>query len=162
MGALKAYVDGVVETSPGSEIALITFDNKIKIVAQGVKVSSFKLRPEWVTPRGTTALRDAIQTGIELGDNVEAKTKATGKTVEIKIAIFTDGQDNASANTPRGIAAMIEERKKRGNWDFTFLAANQDAVTAASTMNIDRKDAISVGRARGAMRSAMTAACRST
>ena len=158
--ALKAYLEGVTEKyGSKSKVTFITFDNEIEIVAKN-EAPSLQIQPAWIQPRGTTALRDAMVKGIEVGNEEYKSCQNSGKKVELFLACFTDGADNASISSPSALAALIAEHKAKGNWDFTFLAANQDAITSAKAIGIDGQNAISVGRARGGMRRAMGSAAR--
>ena len=174
MGALKAYVDGISsKTAEAQEaqdegsspetpplLTLITFDREIDVVARNVSTTELVIQPAWITPRGSTALRDALALGVSIADEEEKKLKLQGKTCEVFVAIFTDGSDNASQKySPKAISELIQVRKDRG-WDFTFLAANQNAVTSAQSLNIAGKDAITVGKSRGGMKMAMKSASR--
>ena len=158
-GALRAYLEGVNETHASSKVTLITFDDQIEVVAKNA-APSLAIQPAWIEPRGMTALRDALVKGIEIADKEEIACGITKTTVEINIAVFTDGSDNASSISPSGLAQMIAQRESRGNWDFTFLAANQNAITSAAAIGISRKNAISVGKAKGGMRCAMQSASK--
>ena len=163
IGALKAYVDGIGDKptgAPESLLTLITFDREIDVVARNVPAPELAIQPEWIAPRGSTALRDALAVGVSIADEEEEKLKIEGKTCEVFVAIFTDGSDNASQKyTPSAISDLIQVRKDRG-WDFTFLAANQNAVISARSLNISGKDAITVGKSHGGMRMAMASASR--
>ena len=158
-GALKAYLEGVNETHASSKVTLITFDDQIQVVAKNA-APSLAIQPAWIEPRGMTALRDALVKGIEIADKEEIACGITKNTIEINISVFTDGSDNASSISPSGLAQMIAQRESRGNWDFTFLAANQNAITSAAAIGISRKNAISVGKAKGGMRCAMQSASK--
>jgi hypothetical protein len=61
------------------------------------------------------------------------------------VAIYTDGYENASTRyTMEKINRMITHQRETYKWEFLFLAANQDAITTASQMGIDRHMSSSV------------------
>lgn len=92
-------------------------------------------------PDGTTALFDAIGTAIKSIDNFIA-THAT-RSWNVAVVIQTDGVENASSMfTQTQIREMIAERSTAG-WNFTYLGADQDAISAASHIGIDRNAAVS-------------------
>jgi len=157
--ALAAYLKGVETKYAHSKVTLITFDNQIEVVAKNV-APSVTIHPAWIEPRSTTALRDAVVNGISVADAEEEEAKAAGKTVELFIAIFTDGSDNASSTSAQTLSSMIAQRESKENWDFTFLAANQNAISSASAIGISSKNAMSVGGGKGRLQSAMCSAAR--
>jgi hypothetical protein len=158
LGALNAYLTSINTKYPETKVTLITFDNQIDVAATNAS-PTLKIDPSWIAPRGSTALRDALAQGIAVADKEEAAGKAVGNNVEIFVTLFTDGHDNQSNTSAAQLSEIIRVRKEKG-WDFTFLAANQDAITAASALNISGKDAITVGKNRGGMSRAMGSAAR--
>ena len=66
--------------------------------------------------------------------------------------IVTDGEENSSHEFTRDqIRMMVEHQQSAYNWQFTFLAANQDAFAAGGSMGIaqDGIAAYSMGKVRG-------------
>jgi uncharacterized protein YegL len=94
---------------------------------------------------GTTPLLDALGSMIEHAD---AATRGSGS--KVVIAVFTDGQENASRKrTQKEVYQMIEQRRKQG-WTFVFLGATQDAFASASSLAVTRGATSNfVGDARG-------------
>jgi hypothetical protein len=75
-------------------------------------------------PTGMTPLYDAIAETVRVTDEVVAREKAT----RVFLVLQTDGGENASRDFAgelgrARIAAMLEERKRRG-WQIVFLAAD--------------------------------------
>lgn len=126
---------------PGdANLSLLLFDNEfltphIRTPLQDVRV----LDAATYVPRGSTALLDAIGLTIdELGKRLSAEPEENrpGKVI---IAIFTDGYENASNRyTMEQINTMITHQRKNYQWEFMFLAANQDAIATAAQMGIKR------------------------
>lgn len=85
-------------------------------------------------PDGMTALYDAIGSAICA---IERETLRLGGNSPIVLAIQTDGYENSSREYTRDkIFQMIEERKRRGNWTFVFLGADQDAFAASRSIGV--------------------------
>jgi hypothetical protein len=58
---------------------------------------------------------------------------------KVIMCILTDGMENASREFKRSmIKDIIEKRREEDNWEFTFLAANQDAFAEAGAMGISQ------------------------
>ena len=82
-------------------------------------------------PGGCTPLLDAM--GRSLHD-LECKT---GENDRIFATVITDGYENSSQEyTGKMIKALVSRLRTKG-WTFAYIGANQDAVEAASELNID-------------------------
>ncbi len=82
-------------------------------------------------PGGCTPLLDAM--GRSLHD-LECKT---GENDRIFATVITDGYENSSQEyTGKMIKALVSRLRVKG-WTFAYIGANQDAVEAASELNID-------------------------
>ncbi len=111
------------------------FDTDYEFIHKGVAIGSvpkFKL-----VPRGSTALLDAVgrainETGARLGAIDESQRPGL-----VVFVIVTDGAENSSKEFTRPkIREMIEHQQSAYKWQFTFLAANQDAFAEAATLGI--------------------------
>lgn len=82
-------------------------------------------------PGGCTPLLDAM--GRSLHD-LECKT---GENDRVFATVITDGYENSSQEyTGKMIKALVGRLQTKG-WTFAYIGANQDAVEAASELNID-------------------------
>ena len=94
------------------------------------------------TTGGMTALYDAI--GKAIDDEIDQlgnlpKGKRPEKTLCV---ILTDGYENRSTMFNKdSIREKISEMKEDFNWEFIFLAANEQAAFAAETMGISKGNA---------------------
>ena len=93
-------------------------------------------------PRGSTALLDAIGRTI---NSVGARLTGIEKKrrpYKVSVAILTDGEENSSQEmTLNKITEMINHQRDKYNWEFIFLAANQDAIQSGAAFGIHAKDA---------------------
>ena len=116
-------------------ITLVQFDDRYEMNYQSIPVKNaipLVLR-ETYSPRGSTALLDAIGKTIE-----DLKTDR-----DVVFVIITDGEENASRTyTKVAINKMIETLTKDG-WKFIFLAANQDAIAAGNAIGIKGSNSMS-------------------
>lgn len=96
-----------------------------------------ELTTETFVPRGMTALHDAIGKTInELGVKL-ASMAEDERPDSVIVAILTDGMENASKEfSSQKVNEMIREQTDTYNWEFVFLAANQDAIATASNYGI--------------------------
>ena len=145
MDSIKTDAEGGINTfiasqksEPGEALlTLVQFDTEYEFVHNGTPImqaSRFKL-----VPRGSTALLDAVgrainETGARLAVLDEAQRPGL-----VVFVIVTDGQENASREfTREKIREMIEHQQIAYKWQFTFLAANQDAFAAGASLGISQ------------------------
>lgn len=115
------------QAQPGeARMTYTQFDSVYEVVYTARDIQSAEM--PIFTPRGSTALFDAIgRTLNEQGERI-AKEKWAELVV---VCIITDGEENASREyTRQRIQEMVKHAEANG-WQFLFLAANQDAFTAA-------------------------------
>ena len=95
------------------------------------------------SPRGSTALYDAIGKTIDSElDRLSTLSKEERPTKTLCV-ILTDGGENASSEYHQDlIKRMINEMREEFNWEFIFLAANQDAMFTADGLGISRGNAM--------------------
>lgn len=113
-------------------VSIVPFESgNIRLLRDKVSIKEVNdLRPDEYNPGACTPLYDAIGFGI----NSIRKTVTDDDSV--LVTIITDGEENSSEEySGRAIAAIIDELKKKG-WMFTYIGANQDAVSVAMTINI--------------------------
>jgi len=96
------------------------------------------------TTGGMTSLYDAI--GLTIDNEIDQlgnlpKGERPEKTLCV---ILTDGKENSSQKfTKDQIREKVSEMKEDFNWEFIFLAANEEAAFNAETMGISRGNAYS-------------------
>lgn len=90
-------------------------------------------------PGGGTSLYDAIGSTIDNElDKLSTlpKEERPSKTI---IVVLSDGEENSSREYHQDlIKRMINEMREEFNWEFIFLAANQDAILTADGLGISR------------------------
>lgn len=98
---------------------LVEFDDRVDVVQD---VKDVKEAKDYnLKPRGSTALWDAMASGIETTKNGIAKLRKRDQPKTVMVVVVTDGGENASRlNNQNNIKKMIEELAPQG-WDFTFM-----------------------------------------
>ena len=127
-----------------ANLTFVQFDNEYEKVYEQKEIKKVKyLNHETYIPRGTTALLDAI--GITI-NSTKKRIDTIGKSkkpTNVIIAIITDGYENASVEySYKAISKMIHKREKKDNWNFIFLAANQDAIKEGGRFGIHSDKAL--------------------
>lgn len=113
-------------------VSIVPFETgNIRLLRDKVSIKEVNdLRPEEYNPCGGTPLYDAI------GFGISSIRKAVTDDDSVIVTIITDGEENSSKEyRGKAIATIIDELKKNG-WMFTYIGANQDAVSVAMTINI--------------------------
>lgn len=103
-------------------ISLWEFDTVINEAVKPVTASAW---PGYtLTPRGSTALLDAI------GAAVEATKKyiAANPAEKVVVAVVTDGGENASAKYHKEQVTDLIDKAKADGWEFVFLASDLSAI----------------------------------
>ena len=138
IGGFNAFLKAKQGQSGQARLTLVLFDNEYEVPENGVPLSGVKpLDSTTFVPRGTTALYDAIGRTInEVGARL-ARLPEAERPAKVVVAILTDGQENSSTEFTRDtVRSMIDHQRTAYSWDFVYLAANQDAVTAARDIAI--------------------------
>jgi uncharacterized protein YegL len=157
IGGFNSFLDTQKKQPGDARLTLVLFDNEYLVPENGTPLARVKpLDATTYVPRGSTALYDAIGRTInEVGARLAA-TPEPDRPGKVIVAILTDGQENASTEFSREtIATMIGHQQKAYAWEFVFLAANQDAVTAAEAISIKKADAFQFTSDKAGMANAM-------
>ncbi len=148
VSAFNDFLRTQLEVPGQAHLTLVQFDDQYEVNHERLPLEKVpQLTAARYTPRGSTALLDAIGRTI--------KTIAHHSTPESQVifAIFTDGLENASHQfTMPHIADLIAEKRNQG-WTFLFLAANQDAIATAASINIAQYDTSHVSYSQSGVKS---------
>lgn len=144
IGGFNFFVRSQKEFEGGTALSLILFNDNYNVVYDGRDIKEVPvLDKKSYIPNGTTAMLDAIGTTIDRVGERLFKTSEAERPEKVIVAILTDGLENASKEySYEEIAAKIKLQQETYNWQFVFLAANQDAVVAAEKIAIRQEDAI--------------------
>ena len=86
---------------------------------------------------GRTALNDAVCMAIDTVGHEFAGMPEAERPEHVLCVIITDGMENASREfTAKDVKARIKHQQDVYNWDFQFLAADQDAFAAGENLGI--------------------------
>lgn len=126
-GNLAEFLNKQKELPGICTVSIAQFDQQFEMLQSFVDIHELeKIR---ISPRGMTALYDALgkfikRTGHSLSSIVEENRPS-----KVLIIVITDGQENASIDyTASEIKKMVELQEKIYSWDFVYLGSNQDAL----------------------------------
>jgi hypothetical protein len=144
IGGFNTFLTEQQALTGQARLTLVLFDHEYMVTHNNVDIRAVPpLDAKTYTPRGMTALLDAVGRTIDdIGTRLAATPEAE-RPAKVIVAILTDGQENASRDyTFARVADKIKHQQEKYSWEFLFLAANQDAIAAAGALAIQPKDAI--------------------
>ena len=135
-GGINEFIRKQREMDGKANLTIIQFDTDYEIVCNGKDIN--EVADYVLSPRGCTALLDAVGTGIvQAKERIKAMNKKDRPGLVI-VVIVTDGHENASKEyTLEQVKQLIEKRKSK-DWQFTFLGASDDAFDQAGGIGIAR------------------------
>ena len=141
VAAFNDFIKSQLDVPGDARLTLIQFDDAYEVPVAAVPIQDVpQLTAATYTPRGSTALLDAIGRTIKETDRRIAALPDGEKPGKVILAIFTDGEENASQEyTIKHISDLIRLYRDQKGWEFLFLAANQDAIATATAMQMDAR-----------------------
>jgi hypothetical protein len=135
VGGFNRFVEDQKAAPGRAVLTLVQFDTEYEFVHRAVPVG--QVPPLDFHPRGGTALLDALGRAIvETGERLAAMPE-DARPGKIAFVVLTDGQENSSREyTRERVFEMIRRQNEEYSWQFLFLGANQDAISAASSIGI--------------------------
>lgn len=126
-GSLNEFIKEQKKNPGKCSLSITQFDQEIETVQELVDIK--KVKKYTLSPRGGTALNDAMGKTIDELGVVLAGMEESERPGTVFVVVITDGYENSSKVFT---SAMVKERVERQTndygWQFIFLAANQDAV----------------------------------
>ena len=142
VGGINEYIKKQREVPGEAKISLVFFDTEYAMAYNGVDLQddifSKPMSFADYSPRGSTALLDAIGKTINTVGNRLAATPEDERPDKVTMFIVTDGEENASREfTGAQIKEMITHQTDKYQWDFVYLGANQDAFAVGMTLGVN-------------------------
>jgi hypothetical protein len=162
VAAFNDFIKSQLDVPGAARLTLVQFDDAYEVPVPATPIQDVpQLTAATYTPRGRTALLDAIGRTIKETDLRITALPDVDKPGKVILAIFTDGEENASQEyTLKHIGDLIRLYRDQKGWEFLFLAANQDAMATAATMRMDTGISASVSFSAKGVRSTGSAMSR--
>lgn len=143
IGGFNSFLKSQREEEGDARVTLVLFDHEYLVTCENTDIHQVaNLDNRSYEPRGTTALLDAIGRTIDDMGTRFAHTPEENRPGQVIVAILTDGLENASRKFSRQqIFEKIKHQREKYNWEFVFLAANQNAIATAESLAISATDA---------------------
>ena len=131
IGGFNAFLEEQQKLDGKCIISTVLFDDQYELINHGLQLNeAVKLTTKTYVPGGWTALYDAIGKGVN--DVEKMKIEAE----RYLCVILTDGEENKSREYTKPMINELITRKREENWEFIFLAANQDAMAEGQSMGM--------------------------
>jgi hypothetical protein len=126
-------------------VSLVQFDDQYEVNYEFKNLQDVPLLTKTTyTPRGMTALLDAIGKTINSTGKRLAQMEEKDRPSKVLFVIQTDGfENNSNEFTREKIFEMIKHQREKYQWGFVFLGANQDAIATATSYGISANSAMS-------------------
>jgi len=144
IGGLNTFINEQKKLDGDANITMALFDDEYDLVHDNVSIDSIDAITDGVYyPRGMTALYDAIGKTVSSVGNRLSNTNEDERPERVIVAILTDGMENSSKEyTSERIREIIKEQEDKYNWQFMYLAANQDAFNVGQQFGMKTHNSI--------------------
>lgn len=138
IGGFNAMVEKQKKEEGDALLSTVLFSDSSSVLYDRVDIK--KIEP--MTERqyrvgGCTALLDAIGGAVHHIANVHKYAREEDRPAKTVFVITTDGMENASRNySYEEIQRMVTDAQEKHGWEFLFLGANMDAISAARSFGI--------------------------
>ena len=144
IGGFNSMIERQKEAEGEALVSTVLFDDESRVVHDRVDIRRIEpmTRKDYYVG-GCTALLDAVGGAIRHIGTIHKYARPEDVPEHTIFVITTDGMENASHRYDAAeVKRMIERQKEKYGWEFMFLGANIDAVTAAARIGIDRSRAV--------------------
>lgn len=143
IGGFNSMIEKQKKLDGKCYVSTVLFDNESEVLHDRIDLTEVpKMTDNEYFPRGCTALLDAIGGAIHHIENIHKYARKEDVPEHTLFCITTDGMENASHKYDlKKVRKMIEAKKELG-WEFIFIGANIDAVSAAADIGISEDRAV--------------------
>lgn len=137
-GSFNSFIKAQKAAEGKTVLDIYQFSGEVRRIVEHVDLASFSddLMARY-TCSGCTALNDAVCTAIDTLGQEFAAMKEEDRPENVLMVIITDGFENASRKfSSSDVKERIKHQTEKYNWEFQYLAANQDAFATGSAMGI--------------------------
>ena len=140
IGGFNTYIENQKKVPGECFVSLYQFDDIYEAVFERVKLADVPvLTKDTYTPRGSTALYDALGRTIDEYGTYLASLNEEDRPERVLVITLTDGYNNASNKySLSNVRDRIKTQTETYKWDFVFLGSNIDAWEAGQGLGIAR------------------------
>ncbi|QWC00215.1 VWA domain-containing protein [Mycoplasmatota bacterium] len=138
IGGFNSLIDKQKKLEGQAKVSTVLFNHETSVLHDQLDIryiNSMTLDKYYVG--GSTALLVAVGSSIRHIRRVYAETLKEERPSKVVFVITTDGMENCSKNySYKTVKSMIEETKKKYDWEYIFLGANINAIDEARKFGI--------------------------
>ena len=144
IGGFNAMVEKQKREAGDAFFSTVLFSNASTVLYDRVDIRKVEpMTEQQYYVGGCTALLDAIGDAVHHIGNVHKYAREEDRPARTVFVITTDGMENASRRyTYDEVRRMVERQRERYGWEFLFLGANMDAISAARRFGIREDRAV--------------------
>ena len=138
IGGFNSMLDQQRKAEGEVLISTVLFDDKEILLHDRMNLKAIKdLTDKDYYVGGCTALLDAVGNAIKRINTLQKAMPEEERPAKTMFVITTDGMENASRHyTYDKVKKMVEKKQEKKNWEFIFLGANMDAISAGANLGI--------------------------
>ena len=138
IGGFNAMVEKQKKEQGEALLSTILFADNSMVLYDRVNIKKVEpMTEQQYRVGGCTALLDAIGGAVHHIANVHKYAREEDRPAKTVFVITTDGMENASrAYTYDEVQRMLKHEQEKYGWEFLFLGANMDAISAARSFGI--------------------------
>ncbi len=152
-GSFNSFIKAQREAGGKTVFDLYQFSDEVKRLVEHVDLATFKddLMASY-NCSGCTALNDAVCIAIDTLGQELAAMKEEDRPENVLMVIITDGFENASRKfTSKDVKDRIKHQTEKYNWEFQYLAANQDAFASGADLGIAQDNCVNFSASAAGM-----------
>ncbi len=144
IGGFNSMLEKQRKVEGHAYVSTILFNDKSVVIhdRENIKKVQSMTRDQYQVG-GCTALLDAVGGAIRHIGGIHKYARKSDVPEKTLFVIITDGMENASHQYSAGrVKEMIKHEQEKYGWEFIFLGANIDAVSAANDIGISEDRAV--------------------
>lgn len=144
IGGFNAMIEKQKKQDGLCLVSTVLFANDAAVIHDRVRLDRIEpMTDRDYTVGGCTALLDAIGDAVHHIGNVHKYAREEDRPKRTVFVIITDGMENASRRRCYDeVRRMVERQREKYGWEFLFLGANMDAISAARRFGIREDRAV--------------------
>lgn len=144
IGSFNTFLDEQKAFPGEAALSLCSFNTSTNLIHDFVKLGGVpSLDAKTYAPSGGTALLDAIGSTIESVGTKLAAMDESERPSKVLFLVITDGHENSSRSfSPEKIKEMVQHQKDVYSWEFVFMGANIDAITAGQNLGVSTRNTL--------------------
>lgn len=144
IGGYNGLIEKQRHVEGNAIVNTVLFDGEMNVIHNRVPLEKVKpLTEKEYYARGCTALLDAVAKSVKHIRKVQKGLPEDEKPEHTIVVITTDGEENSSREyTLDKVKRLVKRMQEKHNWEFMFLGANIDAISAAGRIGISADRAV--------------------